>query len=212
LTTVPDVRLRAKQGHELSATGLRIREAVLDLFQTRGFHAATMRDIAARAGVESSTIYYHFESKEAILFEIMVATRDDLHRSAEAVVAQAPSPTEQLRAFAANHAGFHATRSSEAAITATELHSLSPRWRDEIVTGRDDYEALLRRILDDGNAAGVFDVPDSALAGRAILSMCTGVALWYRPEGLLSAAAIAAAFGDLALNMAGVRIAGGERG
>ena len=202
---------KARDSNEATATAQRIREAVFDLFRTRGFHAATMRDIAQKAGIESATFYYHFESKEALLFEIMRLTRDDLISSATEVVARGADPSDKLRRFVANHAWFHAARSSEAAITATELHSLSPEWRERIVTGRDAYEAMLREILMEGQQAGAFEAQDADLLARAILMMCTGVALWYRPSGALSPDEIGDWFADLALKMARRESAGAER-
>ena len=47
-----------------------ILEAALDLFAERGFHATSMRALAAAVGVRESAIYHHFPSKEAILLEV----------------------------------------------------------------------------------------------------------------------------------------------
>src|SRR5579871_3960758 len=52
-----------------------ILDAALDLFAERGFHAASVRALAAGAGVRESAIYHYFPSKEAILDE-MFAERD----------------------------------------------------------------------------------------------------------------------------------------
>jgi AcrR family transcriptional regulator len=197
-TTATDLR----RDDELTATGRRIRDAVIDLFRTRGFHAATMREIAQKVGIESATIYYHFENKEALLYHVMRVTRDDLIASAEAILARGGDPSQRLQRFVANHAEFHAARTAEAAITATELHSLSPEWRERIITGRDAYEAMLRRILAEGDADGSFDVDDAGLLARAILTMCTSVALWYRPTGQLSPEEIGERFAAFALKMA----------
>jgi AcrR family transcriptional regulator len=42
-------------------------DAALDLFADRGFHATSMRALAAAVGVRESAIYHHFPSKEALL-------------------------------------------------------------------------------------------------------------------------------------------------
>jgi AcrR family transcriptional regulator len=51
----------------VNETRERILEAALALFRERGFAEATMRDIAARAGVATGLAYYYFESKNAIV-------------------------------------------------------------------------------------------------------------------------------------------------
>ena len=53
-------------------------EAALELFRERGFAEATMREIAARAGVASGLAYYYFESKDAIVLAYYQRAKDDL--------------------------------------------------------------------------------------------------------------------------------------
>lgn len=43
-----------------------ILEAALDLYSHRGYGATSMRDIAAKAGVSTGSVYHHFDDKEAI--------------------------------------------------------------------------------------------------------------------------------------------------
>ena len=55
----------------MSSTGdftarARIRDAAIDLFAERGIAAATIRDIAAKAGVSSGLLRHHFGSKEGL--------------------------------------------------------------------------------------------------------------------------------------------------
>ena len=56
----------------------KILEAALELFRERGFAEATMRDIAARAGVASGLAYYYFASKDAIVLAFYQRAKDDL--------------------------------------------------------------------------------------------------------------------------------------
>src|SRR4029450_13697935 len=56
----------------------KILEAALDLFRERGFEQATMREIAARAGVAAALAYYYFESKNAIVLAFYHRAKDDL--------------------------------------------------------------------------------------------------------------------------------------
>lgn len=49
------------------ATRERILDAALRVFRERGFHAATMREIAAEAGMAVGAAYYYFDSKDALV-------------------------------------------------------------------------------------------------------------------------------------------------
>src|SRR5687767_3057624 len=47
-----------------------VLDAALEMFAERGFHGATMPEIAARAGIATGTIYRHFASKEALVNQL----------------------------------------------------------------------------------------------------------------------------------------------
>ena len=59
-------------------TRARILEAALTLFRERGFQEATMREIAAKAGVATGLAYYYLDSKNAIVLAFYDRTRDEL--------------------------------------------------------------------------------------------------------------------------------------
>ena len=50
----------------------RILDAALEVFGSKGFDAATTRDLAAGAGVTSGLIYHYFGNKEALLLAVIV--------------------------------------------------------------------------------------------------------------------------------------------
>jgi AcrR family transcriptional regulator len=58
----------------------RIREAARDLFREVGFDRATLRAIAARAGMGASSIYRHVQSKEELLIDELAALQQEAWR------------------------------------------------------------------------------------------------------------------------------------
>jgi AcrR family transcriptional regulator len=80
LTSVaaPELTPRARQ------TRAAIVDAALALFRERGYEAATMREIASRAGVSTGNAYYYFSSKEELIQEFY------LIRHAEHLAASRP--------------------------------------------------------------------------------------------------------------------------
>src|SRR5215468_4459818 len=77
---LPDRVLRPDDGRLARGrrSRARIREAARALFREVGFDRATLREIAARAGMGVSSIYRHVESKE----ELLVAELADLQEEA----------------------------------------------------------------------------------------------------------------------------------
>ena len=53
-----------------SQTRANIQEAALSLFTERGFDATSMREIAEQLGITKAALYYHFDSKEAIILSL----------------------------------------------------------------------------------------------------------------------------------------------
>jgi len=49
----------------------KIIEAAIDVFFDKGFDAASMREIAEKAGITKPMIYYHFKNKEALYLGLL---------------------------------------------------------------------------------------------------------------------------------------------
>lgn len=70
-----------------AATRQKIADTALRLFLERGYEAVGIREIAAEADVAVTTLFSHFASKEALVFE---QDADFEHRLAQAVTGRAP--------------------------------------------------------------------------------------------------------------------------
>lgn len=74
------------RSHSKESTKSKILEAALDLFYEKGFHLATVEDIAERAGVGKGTLYRYFANKGALFSELIKSRLEDLEHSAQAVL------------------------------------------------------------------------------------------------------------------------------
>jgi len=63
----------------------RLMQAAVEIFGRKGYAAASVREIVARAGVTKPVLYYHFKSKEGL----MTAIIDEAFREVSAVVDKA---------------------------------------------------------------------------------------------------------------------------
>ena len=169
----------------------RILRAATTLFCQLGYHGTAVRALTRVLGMEAPSLYYHFPSKQEILFAILDRTLDDLLDGLQGAVAAAGGPEDCLRAAVRFHVLFHTRRRQEAFVSHSELRSLTPPNLRRIVARRDEYERVFRDLLAAGVRSGVFRVPDVKLAAMAILTMCTGVAMWFSDDGRLAPEAIA---------------------
>jgi AcrR family transcriptional regulator len=79
------------------ATRARIYEAALRVFRERGFHAATMREIAAAAGVALGAAYYYFDSKNAIVMAFYAQAQEQMAPELERILASKHTLESRLR-------------------------------------------------------------------------------------------------------------------
>jgi AcrR family transcriptional regulator len=70
----------AGQNQEIrAATRAKLLQAALELFATRGYSATPVDAIAEAAGVSAGLLYYHFDSKPALLQAIFEQSLADVH-------------------------------------------------------------------------------------------------------------------------------------
>ncbi len=188
----------------------RILRAAAAQFRRRGFHRTTMQEVAAAAGLTKGTLYYYVRSKQALLYEIVEHTLDQALPRLEEIAASPVPASERLRQAVRLHILTLAEDHDNVACFVEEGRSLAPRYRSAHLARRDRYEALFRRIVEDGIARGEFAPTDVRLAGLAVLGMVNWMVRWYRAHGQRSAEEIAAHFGDYAVNA--LRGSGGPHG
>jgi AcrR family transcriptional regulator len=189
-----------------SAVRERILETALDEFYECGFHGATMRNIAKSAGCSAANVYNHFENKSELLVEILrrasdeqfTATRNALRRAGVA-------PADRWRAAVTAHALFTARNLRACLVANSELRYLDDLNRKRVVGSRDAQEQLFVDIAEDAVAQGIFDVDRVHQAVTAVLTMCAGIPLWFRPDGPRTAQQVADDFAVYALNLVGCR-------
>ncbi|GLI28578.1 TetR family transcriptional regulator [Agromyces rhizosphaerae] len=183
-----------------------ILRAAVECFVESGFHGTTVRLIAARAGLSVPGYYHHYPSKEDTLVAVMRHAMADLYGRTLAADATAGSdPVDRLAAHVECLVLFHAHRGDLAFIAASEIRALGPSARDEHIAARDRQQAVLEQIVAAGVRSGAFDVAHERDAVRALVTMCTGVAQWFRPGGGLAAGQLADEYVELALRMLGSR-------
>ena len=204
--------LKSRPPAEADGAGAMLRVA-LSLFVEQGYHGASMRNIAARAGVSVSAAYHYFPSKADMLRTIMVRVTEDLIADLQAAREDAgPDPAHRLAAVVRAHVLLHTRRQDESFVANSELRSLSPADRRKVVALRDRVGQVFKDAVAEGCRGGVFSQPYSAETVRAILTMCTAVAGWYRTGGPDRPETIAGRYAALALRMVGADLSFPRRG
>src|SRR5204862_6080317 len=77
----------------------RIMDAAIKVFAERGFHTATVAEIARSAGVADGTIYLYFKGKDDLLLRLFYEKMTELLAAARAELARAPDAPARLARF-----------------------------------------------------------------------------------------------------------------
>ncbi|WP_327685050.1 TetR/AcrR family transcriptional regulator [Streptomyces sp. NBC_00467] len=179
--------------------------AAVEAFAERGYHATTTRDIAGRAGMSPAALYIHYKTKEELLHRISRIGHDRALEVLSAASARGTTPGERLADAVSSFVRWHAGRHNTARVVQYELDALSEEHRTEIVELRRRSDAVVREILNDGVAAGEFDVPDVPGTTLAVLSLCIDVARWFNTGGTRTPEEVGSLYADLVLRMVSAR-------
>lgn len=180
-------------------TRARILRAAAMLFHARGYEGTSMKAIADVVGIQKSSLYHHFSSKDELLFEILQHTVDLATGGLQEIARSSRPAAERLRLAVRHHVINLVEDLDNVACFVEEGKALGPVHREVYIAKRDAYERCFRQIIEDGIARGEFRRADVRLAGFAVLGMCNWLVRWFHPDGPNTPEEIAAHLGDLAV-------------
>ena len=180
------------------------RQAILDaaaqVFSQKGFHAASMQDIAEAVNLQKGSLYHHVSSKQEILALLLDQALDMLIEHMETVIAQPLPADAKLRLATAEYLTTILEHKELAAVLLLEHRSLDPDLAANHKFGRDRFEGLWRDLVRQGMEESVFTYSDPTMAVLAIMGSLNWAITWYRPDGSLTPSQIADQFAELILS------------
>lgn len=164
-----------------------ILQAALEAFGEKGFYGASMRDVARGAATSLSNLYNYFPSKSELLAEVLRWANDELYaRIRRAVDEAGDEAAPRLREAVRAYVRFVVEHQVAMLVSVGEVRYLQGPAREPLVAARDSTQAVFAEIVAQGAASGEFRTPYPDDAARAIVSLCSSIAAWYRPDGRLS--------------------------
>ena len=157
----------------------RILVAACDEFFRVGYHGTSTRDIAAAAGLSATAMYAHYPSKEAMLFKLCLFGSGSALETLRKAADPGYPPVQRLRSAVYAFAFWHAENHALARVAQWDIAALAPENFKVVASLRRETDQVMRSILVDGLAAGVFVVPDLTATTLAILSLCIDMVRWY---------------------------------
>src|SRR5260370_11385817 len=175
--------------------------AAARVFRTKGYHAATVQDIADEVGILKGSLYHHLASKEDLLYHIVEEPLAGMYQTmGEIVATDLPAPEKLRRAILAHVEAFD-RHYPHLFVYLREREEMKRRFRELIKLSPKQYERFWQQILREGIKSGEFRADlDVQVVSYGLLGMLNWLYPRYRPTGRLSVRAGAEQFTSLALS------------
>ena len=177
-----------------------ILEAAALVFRQKGFHGASMQDIADAVSLQKASLYHHVTSKQEILLLILDRALELLLERISSITTQDITPDRKLQAMMREYMKILVENQDLAAVLLFEHRSLESKQHARHVPNRDKFEQLWKDVLVEGVKAKIFKCDNPALATRALLGIMNWTMTWYSPDGPLSIEQVADQYSNLILN------------
>lgn len=182
----------------------RDRDEILDaaarVFRRRGYRASTVEDIATELGILKGSLYHYINSKQELLYEVVVGPLRLANTKLCAVLDGGGSVEFRLREACRAHMEVIRDDFPRLTIALTERLELPEEQISELRELMRRYEQQWEDMVQEGIRAGIVRPGlNVRLTTLAFLGMLNWASQWYRREGAESAEEIGAIFADIGL-------------
>ncbi len=179
-------------GETVARDGMRRRRLILEgavqVFAELGFAGASLRELAAGAGMQKGHLTYYFHTKEDLLYELVTDLLDQFIAGITEWAREHPADDEAaLRCSFERHAQLVFDLHSQTRVAYDNFRFLTTERREAAIAQRDHYERHLAEKIGACRAAGVaiVDLPDRLLT-KVVLGILNWPYQWYSPRGAMA--------------------------
>lgn len=146
----------------LTSAAERIAYLALDQFAEHGYDAASLNDIAVRAGIKKASLYAHFASKDALyVVALELALRAELDYVQSQFAKNARSIKSPGEVYISNLQRRYSSHESLRFLLRAAFYPPAPL-RDVVMSGFNDYMATIRRHFQEGLLKTYPDIDEQA--------------------------------------------------
>lgn len=183
--------------HSLASADRRIEilKSAAAAFRRRGYHGASVDEIASALEMTKGNLYYYFRNKEEILYACHEYSLDVLLRLLDDVRADDSTPDDKLRKLVLAFVHLILDELQATALTI-DLQALSPPLLRKVIARRDEFDRGLRAIIQQGMDQGAFPPGNPKMVAFAMMGAVNWITKWYDPAGPMTSVEIGRAFAD----------------
>lgn len=164
-------------------------------FRRRGYHGASVDEIASALEMTKGNLYYYFKNKEEILFACHEYSLDKLLLLMSDVQAEQTTPEAKLRKLMLAFVHLIVDDLHGSALTLNP-EALSAPLLKRIIGKRDQFDHGIRAIIQEGIDQGHFRPGDPKMIEFAMMGAVNWISKWFDPAGAQTSDQIGDAFAD----------------
>ncbi len=176
-----------------------IYERAINLFETKGFRATSMNEIALACGVSKPALYHYFRDKSHLLETLYADVTAEFFLTMEKLAHSTEGAQDRLRRLVELQTIYNIENRSFLTIFWRERHEFDAESRKSLAVRERAFETWVRHIIEEGQASGDFRPQDPRIAMLAILGMLSTVHRWAAHAGR-PAADVARELGTLVID------------
>jgi TetR/AcrR family transcriptional regulator len=148
------------------------------IFAEKGYHQASIRDIARATGVSLSGLYYYFDSKEELLFLIQDHAFGTIIANLERQLEGVDDPHRRLRILMENHLRYFIDAKAEMKVMSHEGESLTGEYRRRVNAKKRRLNDIAMEMLREMRPGGGIDLRTATFS---LFGMMNWLYTWHRP-------------------------------
>jgi AcrR family transcriptional regulator len=168
-----------------------IISCAVKLFWQKGYDGTSVQDISDAAKVNKATIYYYFENKSVLLYEISMQITEQLTNQAQEIINSNLPPEKKFENLIKNQVIWALTHPHNTSTTLLEKRNLPPKLLNVIIAKRTYYENFARSLLEELLPEKKAQVISPKIASLFIFGLIFSLTQWFKQSGELSAEEIA---------------------
>ncbi|MEE9396584.1 MAG: TetR/AcrR family transcriptional regulator [Methylococcales bacterium] len=165
-----------------------ILDAAAALFSQHGFDATSLREIASAVNMKAGSLYYHFESKEALILEVLNIGIENIHQNVQNRISSIPENSPFSLILEEAIKGHLEALLEKGDYTSTNIRNYGqiPISIQKLSLDiRNSYEDLWRELLEEGARKGeIKPGVDLKILRLSLLGMLNRTIEWYHEGGL----------------------------
>jgi AcrR family transcriptional regulator len=174
---------------------IEILRAAAAIFRRRGYHGASVDQIASALNMAPGNLYYYFRNKEEILYACHDYSLGLILKEIKEVEQSGLPPDREMHRLIVAFVHLFIDVLHGTAWTL-EVEALSPPPLKKVIAKRDRIDKGFRKIITDGVRSGIFARRDPKLASFVIFGAINWIPRWYDPAGRATSHEIAQVFAD----------------